>query len=283
MRPGIATTMSEMLRLDSAVGESTCSTETLRRVWWSLYLADRLCFSRLGLPRHLDHIDQYPPLPMDEITFFSLIDVTSTSEIHNIPGIFGHLMLLAHIFGPIQDLNKLVAKGHFNEQQLVQRTHQIGEQLLSWKESLPKDLQMTVQNLNDHQQNDLGAHFVTLHLVYHHYSTLLYFYSLEKRQYANHNDVNFDLQCQSHASSFSSLLHISRQINGCEPLYPIVAHMATVSSSVLLHTLLFGGQEQLPKARRDLNMNFEGLLELRKYWPATETMVRSSGAVFEYD
>lgn len=267
--------MSEVLRLESTVDEgSAIATENSRRIWWSLYLADRLCSSRLGLPRHMDYVDDYPPLPMSEITFYSLTDDTASPPTPHGPGIFGHLMLLAQIFGQIHDLNRFVTKGNLKDPQLEQQTEQIGQHLESWKGNLPKELQMTVQNLHNHQQDNLGAHFVTLHLAYHHYSTLLYFYSLEKDQVLGSRSSEYVSYCQAHASSFSSLLHLSRQVKGCEPNYPIISHMITVSSSVLLHTLLFGGTDQLSKARRDLNMNFEALLDLRQYWPVTEVMVR---------
>lgn len=267
--------MSENLRLGLTPAEngSTVVSETSRRVWWTLYLADRLCFSRLGLPRHMDHVDDYPPLPMDETTFYSLNENDSRRSVSSRPGIFGHLMLLAHSFGPIQDLNRSVSKGRLTNTQLELSTEQISRQLESWKETLPEELQMSVQSLHNHQQENLGAHYVTLHLVYHHYSTLLYFWSLEKKQLPGSQSSSYASRCQAHASSFSSLLHLSRQMKGCEPNYPITAHMATISSAVLLYILLYGDGEQLQKARRDLKMNFEALLELRHYWPAVETMV----------
>jgi hypothetical protein len=49
--------------------------------------------------------------------------------------------------------------------------------------------------------------------------------------------------------------------------------MAIVSSSVLLHTLLFAEENELPPSRHCLETNFEALLELEKYWPIVKTMV----------
>lgn len=66
----------------------------------------------------------------------------------------------------------------------------------------------------------------------------------------------------------------SRQMQGCEANYPTIGHMTAVSSSVLLHTMLFGDQQELLTARRELSANFEALVELQQYWPATEAMVR---------
>ncbi|GLI81665.1 hypothetical protein PoHVEF18_010052 [Penicillium ochrochloron] len=63
-----------------------------------------------------------------------------------------------------------------------------------------------------------------------------------------------------------------RQQPGCEAVYPTVGHMAIVSSSVLLHNLLFGEENELPPSRHCLEANFEALLELEEYWPVVKTM-----------
>jgi hypothetical protein len=49
--------------------------------------------------------------------------------------------------------------------------------------------------------------------------------------------------------------------------------MTTVSSSVLLHTLLFGTEDELAQSRRCLHANFEALLELEQFWPGVRSMV----------
>jgi len=58
-------------------------------------------------------------------------------------------------------------------------------------------------------------------------------------------------------------------------LYPNIGHMTTVSSSVLVHTLLYGDLDELKKANEELNANFEALVELSQYWPAISAMVRA--------
>jgi hypothetical protein len=49
--------------------------------------------------------------------------------------------------------------------------------------------------------------------------------------------------------------------------------MITVSSSALLHDLLFGDEQTLGDTRRQLETNFEALIELRNLWPAAAMMV----------
>jgi hypothetical protein len=72
---------------------------------------------------------------------------------------------------------------------------------------------------------------------------------------------------------FNSLLRQSRQLKACEAVYPVVGHMVTVASAVLLHTLLFGDLEESRAARQELEENFEALLELTQYWPSVSKMV----------
>jgi hypothetical protein len=52
--------------------------------------------------------------------------------------------------------------------------------------------------------------------------------------------------------------------------------MTAVSSSVLVHNLLFGDPEDLQTVRQELKTNFEALIELQNFWPATEAMVTSA-------
>lgn len=56
-------------------------------------------------------------------------------------------------------------------------------------------------------------------------------------------------------------------------LTPIFFVVTVVSSSVLLHTLLLGDDEELPMARQRLESNFEFLVRLKEIWPSVDVMV----------
>ncbi|KAF5241075.1 hypothetical protein FANTH_9292 [Fusarium anthophilum] len=183
------------------------------------------------------------------------------------------MVTLIQHFGQIQGVNRAMAKGDMAPKVKCDAIKLIGQKLESWKASLPGNMQMTIQNIYSHQQNDLGGHFIGLHLVFHHLSALVYFNSLETKEQSYIGQQDHVALCKSHASSFSSLLHTSRQMTGCQQNYPTVGHMTTVASAVLLHTLLLGELEDIPKARQELNTNFEALIELGQYWPATEAMI----------
>ncbi|KAF5660895.1 hypothetical protein FHETE_8746 [Fusarium heterosporum] len=271
----LAVSMSEILHLNiSSTHGSPILDETSHRVWWSLYILDRWCSSGLGLPRHMEnpHCPDIAPLPIDELSFQGL-RLSSVYEPAQKPGIFTHMVTLVHHFGPIQDLNRSMARGNMEPIEKCEAVKRIGQQLESWRQTLPEIMHMSIQNLYMHQQNHLGGHFIALHLAFHHFSALLYFNSLESKIDPYFGQDEHIAQCKSHASSFSSLLHLSHQMKDCEQNYPTVGHMTTVASAVLLHTLLLGEPEDIPKARQELNTNFEALVELRRYWPATESMI----------
>lgn len=271
--------MAEIMHLDSCtLGESSIiARETAQRTWWSLYVADRWCFSGLGLPRHMDHLAASVDLPLDELTFRSLAPEQSSLDTPRKPGLWAYMITLVRLFGPIQDLNRRAANSESETAELDKAVKDLGQQLEGWSENLPVDIQFTVQNLHSYQHNSLGGLFIALHLAYHHYSSLLYFRFLEASQGSSSPRNLYVSRCKHHASSFSGLLQLSRQLNGCEVLYPTVGQMITVSSAVLLHTMLFGESEELPRARRELSANFEALVELQQYWPATTAMVSILG------
>ncbi|KAF5617578.1 uncharacterized protein FTJAE_12596 [Fusarium tjaetaba] len=270
----IAIGMAEVLQLNFSPDDPSIASETALRVWWSLYILDRWCSSGLGIPRHLDnpHCPDSSPLPIDETSFKRLGPSSSVKNHSRTPGIFAYMVTLIQHFGEIQGLNRAMAKGDMVPKVKCDAIKLIGQKLESWKATLPGNMKMTIQNIYSHQQNDLGGHFIGLHLVFNHLSALVYFNSLETKEQSYPGQEDHVALCKSHASSFSSLLHTSRQMSGCRQDYPTVGHMTTVASAVLLHTLLLGEPEDIPKARQELNTNFEALTELRQYWPATEAM-----------
>jgi hypothetical protein len=269
--------MAEIMNLESAAAEGCIvACETARRLWWSIYLADLWCFAGLGCTKRMDDCGGSYTLPMDEMAFRHLTPDQEPPTAPWKPGLWAYMVTLVRLFGPIQDLNRCSIKSDTDNVELDAAVDRLGHQLKAWSEKLPPHVQMTVQNLNSHQQNGLGGLFIALHLAYHHYSTLLYFRFLESQQITKPLYRSYITRCKDHASAFSSLLHLSRQMKGCEASYPTVGHMTAVSSSVLVHTLLFGDLEEIKKARQKLNANFEALVELRQFWPATAAVVSFS-------
>jgi hypothetical protein len=237
-------------------------------------MADRWYSSGLGLPRQIHGIERTIELPMDESIFHSILADTIALEVPWKPGLWAHMITLVDIFGPIQDLNRRIVQEDLNDVEISKCTYDLSQRLDAWEDMLPADKKFTQKNLEEHRERNTGGPFVALHLGFHHYSTLLYFQYLETKFIPTTTDTDFANRCKHHASSYSSLLRYSREHHGFKAVYPTVGHMAIVSSSVLLHTLLFGDEYQLPSVRASLNSNFEALIELEQYWPALKSMVR---------
>lgn len=268
--------MAQILRLPLFDLKDTVVTRELkRRVWWTLFMADRWYSSGLGLPRQINDIERSPDLPMNESTFHSLSSVQLTLDTPWKPGLWAHMITLVDLFGPIQDLNRRIVQEDLEDAEINRCVIELSQKLDAWEDMLPADTKLNEENLEGHRSRETGGPFVALHFGFHHYSTLLYFQYLETKRTATATTTMFAERCKHHASSYSALLKYSREHKGFTAVYPTVGHMAIVSSSVLLHTLLFGDEERIPSARNSLNANFEALIELEQYWPALKSMVNT--------
>jgi hypothetical protein len=213
---------------------------------------------------------------MDEAVFESLSPDVTELDIPWRPGLWAHMISLVKLFGPIQDLNRRAIRGNTNAEELHGGVVSLSQQLENWEWALPADTKMGHENFERYCQRGMGGPFMALHLGYHHYATLLYFRFLEHPTLAAAPTTDTYYQrCKFHASSYSDLLKLASETEGCHVIYPTVGHMAVVSSSVLLHTLLLGDEEDLPNARDRLNSNFQAIMGLSQYWPNTNHMVSS--------
>lgn len=131
-------------------------------------------------------------------------------------------------------------------------------------------LRFNTYNLKQHAFAGLEQAFVALHLGYHHYATLLYFCFFDIQLSQTRSRAISVSRCKHHARKFSDLLRTSHEIPGCEAIYLIAAHLAVVSSAALLHTLLFGNQDEIINARNRLHSNLEIQLKLKVYWPVID-------------
>lgn len=270
--------MAHIMKLDTVANDDSSPVtvrETVKMVCWTLYLSHHRCFSGLGMPCTTDEFRTACGLPMDELDFASLSPNQTDLETPRKPGLWARMVTLVQLSGPVMELNRRIAADSIEPEELDSAVRHIEQQFQKWLDEVPANDQMTVPNLYRHQQNGLGGLFVALHLTFHYYSILLYFNFLEERQDAPPgNGGSYIDHCKQHASSFGGILHLSRQLGGCQVSYPGFSHMITVSSAVLLHTLLLGDAGGIRDARRNLNANFEALVELQQPWPATTAVVR---------
>ncbi|OAL57458.1 hypothetical protein IQ07DRAFT_617715 [Pyrenochaeta sp. DS3sAY3a] len=257
---GIANRMAYVLRLHQTDHtDAPILREIKLRVWWSLFMADKWCPPGLGLPREILKSDPSLDLPMDEVDFQTLHITECSSLSERSSGIWAYKTTLADILASIQDVNLSLVHGH-NDRQIVDlEVASIAARLTAWHETLPRHMVMNDENFEAHRAEGQGGTFVALHFGYHHYSTLLYFQYLEPDQEPDEK------------TSFR-LLDRARRSGNCHVVYFTVAHMTIVSSSVLLHMLLFGGNAEVEVARLQLTRNFEALEALTRYWPGVEQL-----------
>jgi Fungal specific transcription factor domain len=280
-RTGISIGMAQIMRLPSFdSGDMEVTRELKRRIWWTLFMADRWYSSGLGLPRQINDTERSSDLPMDESIFHALPVDQLTLDAPWKPGLWAHMITLVDLFGPIQDLNRRIVQEDLEDSEINRCAYDLSQKLDAWEDKLPADTKLNQENLEGHKNRNTGGPFVALHLGFHHYSTLLYFQYLESKGISTDMTRTFAERCKHHASSYSALLKFSREHKGFKAVYPTVGHMAIVSSSVLLHALLFGDEDQIPSARNSLNANFEALIELAQYWSAIKSMVRHHSRPF---
>ncbi|KAL4885268.1 hypothetical protein BJY04DRAFT_231820 [Aspergillus karnatakaensis] len=272
---GISFRMAQILHLPEPKPEDDAIVrETKIRTYWSLYMIDQWSSAGLDMPRQIPDTSQHP-LPMSELSYWQL-DLGARERgpsAQDSLGMWGYMVILARVFGKIHELHRQLANGHLADHESEDHTHVLALELEDFIRNLPHNVKFTRENLEQHATQGLGATFVALHLGYHHYSTLLYFHYLDSTLTRVPNQTLFAARCKYHAAAFSDLLSSSNEVSGCEALYFIVGHMTVISSSALLHTLLFGEPDEIPDARRRLSSNFQVLLKLKQYWPDVNTMI----------
>ncbi|KAE8381257.1 hypothetical protein BDV26DRAFT_278846 [Aspergillus bertholletiae] len=272
---GIAFRMAQILRLpEPSLSDDEVIRESKLRTWWSLYMIDQWSSAGLNIPRQIQDSNQFQ-LPMSELDFHSLTrgpPVDSGSHITR-PGLWGYMVILVKIFGQIQYLHQQLADGTLDNLGIESSTRRLAAEFQTFIQSLPPGLQLTMENLETHARLGVGQAFVALHLGYHHYANLLYFPYLGSQLTHIVDQKLFATRCKYHAAAFSDLLRSSNETKGCEAVYFIVAHMTVTSSSALLHTLLFGQEDELAHTRRRLYYNFQVLLRLKLYWSGVDMMI----------
>ncbi|KAL0262016.1 hypothetical protein SLS55_003451 [Diplodia seriata] len=267
---GIAIRMAQILSLPEASAVDTAiDQEVKRRVYWTLYMVDRWNSAGLGLTRQLPDALKYP-MPVHELEFHQPHFRYHASLK---PGLWAYFINLASIFGEIQDLHRRHVSGELEDAQFEEQAQGLAARLEQFAEGLPTELRLNVDNLRWHADQGIGRTFVALHLGFHHYSTLIHFQYLDIQLPRTPKQRLFASRCKHHANTYSDLLKLSTEIPNCDAVYNIVGHMTVVSSSVLLHILFFGEEDELPMTRQRLEQNFQVLIKLRSYWPSVHKMM----------
>jgi hypothetical protein len=192
------------------------------------------------------------------------------------PGFWAYMVNLVEIYTKIMNFYKQLAETREWDEALIdEEVRNLDQQLIAFDNNLEPEYHFSLENLETFKKQGIGSVFVAFHLGYHHYWTLLFYQYLDRRRPATRNGKAYSDRCKAHARIVCDILRVSRSNSEAPGMYNIVGHLTIVSSSVLLHTYLFGEANELEDAKQRLESNLESLVQLRGFWPSVELMVRT--------
>ncbi|KAF5590554.1 uncharacterized protein FSUBG_10770 [Fusarium subglutinans] len=273
---GLASRMTQILKLGE-IDESDDGVmrEVKRRIFWTCFIIDTWASGGSNLSPQFRWRTKEPRGPLDEYMFYNMrLGDGDVADVDWKPGLWAHMVRLVGLYAEIQNLQQELANGaEWNESFIDESVQRLEAELGAFEEGLGPELMFSRENLASFVSRGLGRVFIAFHLGYHHYYTLLFYQYLDHRRPPTRNGRKYASSCKVHAAIVCDVLQASRGVPGAEALYNIVGHVTIVSSSVLLHTYLFGESHELEESRDRLSSNLESLVQLRNYWPSVEMMV----------
>ncbi|CAG1971428.1 unnamed protein product [Fusarium graminearum] len=273
---GLASRMAQILKLgvcDDA--DDGVTREVKRRIFWTCFIIDTWASGGSNISRQFKWQNAHPRAPMDEDVFFRMkAGDPDIPDSQWKPGLWGYMVNLVEIYTEIQNFHQDLADTTEWDEALIEDTVQhLENKLVTFENAIGPTLAFSRENLAKFVERGLGRVFVAFHLGYHHYYTLLFYHYLDRRRPQTRNSNKYSESCKAHAIVVCEVLKASREVPGAEALYNIVGHVTIVSSSVLLHTFMFGDTHELEASRARLGSNLESLVQLRRYWPSVERMI----------
>ncbi|KFY10483.1 hypothetical protein V491_07629 [Pseudogymnoascus sp. VKM F-3775] len=283
---GIARLHAQAIRLWEMPPDSTIvSREIRRRTWLSVIIAENWSATDMSTqPVLSSEHDMLFPI-MDEVEFLTL-QPSAFSDGLNFQSskqcMWAHMASTIDIF---RQVSAMISKLSLNLRTLDSYRSDISDlsqRLDYWVQRLPPELQYSMENLVYFGNAGLGRTFLAMHMGYHHFRQLLYYPFLNSQtnrdvaisSHLVECDRDYAQLCKKHALAISDLIKIGFDTSGCNPAYFLTGHILVVSSSIHLHTLLFGeDQVAADVARERLVSNFEILMQLKMYWPVIDTSV----------
>ncbi|CVL03369.1 uncharacterized protein FMAN_15231 [Fusarium mangiferae] len=278
----IASRMAMLLDLPNLPTESVLEQEINRRVWWSLITTETWSSATQSLPRYIKPRNSVP-LPMDEGRFASLTYNMPEIQHDSSPGLssicnFDPHSLVAQmirlnllLYDIIVFLNSRVVDTQ--DEHSVNRSfdHQLRHSLDEWAHNLPPRLRYSEENVIYWADEGFGAIFITLHINYNHAGQLLFYQNLQSAQEQDAGEDSrqgFAQRCKQHATNLCDLIYEAKWRPDTVVLYPLAGHILCLASTVQIHTLLFGiDDDEIMAAKTRLERNFEMISSMNNYWP----------------
>ncbi|KAG5655164.1 hypothetical protein KAF25_001937 [Fusarium avenaceum] len=278
----IASRMAMLLDLPNLPTESLLEKEINRRVWWSLITTETWASATQSLPRSIKPRNTIP-LPMDERQFASLrydMPVSpSDSPLYASPGCnFDPQSLVAQmirlnllLYDIILFLNSRIVDEHDEFTMSGEFDHQLRHALDEWSNNLPPRLRYSEDNAIYWADEGFGAIFITLHINCNHAGQLLFYQHLHSAQEQDQSEdgtQGFAQRCKQHATNLCDLIYKAKRRSDTVVLYPLAGHILCLASTVQIHTLLFGiDDDEIVAAKTRLERNFEMISSMNNYWP----------------
>lgn len=276
LHPVLAIRMCQILKLGTVnEADDAITRETKRRIFWTCFIIDTWASGGSDLSRQFQWRAVGPRLPMNEADF-NAMQPTDSDPDDTVwrPGLWCYMVTLVEIYTKIINFHQKLAETHeWDEASMEEEVRSLDMQLARFEGNLPPEYHFSLDNLAIFVKQGIGSVFVAFHLGYHHYYTLLFYLYLDQRRPPTRNGKVYRDRCKAHARIVCDVLKASRLEPEAPGLYNIVGHLTIVSSSVLLHTYLFGEAYELEDAKLRLESNLESLVQLRHYWPSVELMV----------
>ena len=240
-----------------------------------------------SIPRQLV-ADPSFPRPMEEIAFDQLIPGSRYSEQVFADGkedplrtlsLWTQMIPLTQVICQIDALHDMTVENIKPQVDIYDTVQKIASSLDSWLFRLPEELTYTPENLDRFSRYGQGRTLIALHLGYHHHGQLLFYQFLHQntnspcnpKSAVNHAFAN---RCKEHAAAVTNLLWEANSTPGHECLWVVNGHLLAVSSSIHLHTLLFGNSDTKVEAVKVmLERNFEMMMDMRRYWPGLDLSI----------
>ncbi|CAG8360779.1 unnamed protein product [Penicillium salamii] len=270
----VACRIAQLLDLPNCQAANRVEQELYIRVWWTLCMIDVWSSTGVRLPRLLTPKPN-TPLPMNEATFLQMNreqGFTVEVETDRASSLLAQMVLLNRILCEINDFNIEAAETSLTTTYIMARISDLSAKLDRWLAELPVHMHDTRANLVSFASNGLGQLFITLYLGYYHYGQMLFYRFLHEDLHSYVPRTHFYAnKCKDHAVLLCEMIYSSEEVPGCDVLYNMVGHVLVIASTVQIHTLLFGvDNEGIAQARRRLERNFCILTRLRGLWPTLD-------------
>jgi hypothetical protein len=251
--------------------------EEHRRTWLSIQIASHWSASDMAMePTSFFYEPIYRP-KIDDAEFRTPGPDLFEGPVSPPPqyGMWAQMAQTLNIFTKINTLLRRLSQDSIQFHQYCEEAAILEHDLDRWAEDLPPTLIYNYDNFMHMIGKKMGQIFLSMHIGYYHFRQMLFFPFLDSRL-TRSTTISRAAKCKESATIVSNILRNSETTPGCKMIYFIYGHIAVISSSVQLHTLLFSDdQPERNLARDGLVSNFQYLMNLKLYWRVVEYHVRT--------